>query len=277
MKTLRLFLIIALFGLGFVLSGCEHVHDNYDNTPPSAPRNVTALTGDNRVDLYWDDNPEHDLAGYNVYYSYSYDGKYTLIGSTKNNHFVDADAKNGTTYYYAVAAYDFNGNESDLSQDVVYDTPRPEGFNQSIFDYNTTPNNGGYSFAKYMIVPYNDKEVDFFFENYNGKLYLDVWASEADIQDMGATNDIYDITTAPNGGWIPVKPNDNIKYAEAIPGHTYVVWTIDNHYAKVRIKSVTPQRMVFDWAYQLVAGNKELKRNVASVRQNLPYKVERNY
>ena len=32
----------------------------------------------------------------------------------------------------AVAAYDFNGNESELSYDVIYSTPRPEGFNQPI-------------------------------------------------------------------------------------------------------------------------------------------------
>ncbi|MCK7520206.1 MAG: hypothetical protein MZV64_22195 [Ignavibacteriales bacterium] len=45
------------------------------------------------------------------------------------------EAVNGDKYYYAVAAYDYNGNESELSYDVIYSTARPEGFNQAIFDY----------------------------------------------------------------------------------------------------------------------------------------------
>ncbi|OGU30198.1 MAG: hypothetical protein A2057_05885 [Ignavibacteria bacterium GWA2_35_9] len=252
---------ISIYGFAIitslVLSACELYEPDdyyYDYDPPAVPGGIVVINGDNRVDLYWDDNYEDDLAGYNVYYSYEYDGKYTLIGSSQTSYFIDWESANGVTYYYAVTAYDYNGNESELSYDVVYATPRPEGFNQSIFNYNKYPENSGYSFSNYSVVPYDDLGSDFFFENYDGEFYLNVW-DDTDIQNMGQTYDIYDIPYAPASGWNPSK------YELAVVGHTYVIWTWNNHFAKVRVKSITNDRVVFDWAYQLVEGNRELKLN----------------
>ncbi len=259
----KLFYIVSVISI-FIFTSCQR-NDlmQIDTTPPSPPTGLNVLNGDNRVDLTWNANPERDLAGYNVYYAYSYNGKYTLIGSTTNNYYVDYGAHNGTTYYYAVAAYDNNGNESELSYDNISSTPRPEGFNESIFDYRTYPNTSGFSFTTYTVVPYNDQSADFFFENYNGTFYVDVW-KDSDIQDMGTTNDIYDIPYAPTSGW------SSSKDANAIVGHTYVIWTWDNHYAKIRIKNITADRMVFDWAFQTVKGNVELKvKSIPTVRNQL--------
>jgi hypothetical protein len=255
------FLSIIIAGL-FAACDLNDPDYYYDYTPPSPPSGIVVLNGDNRVDLYWDDNCENDLAGYNVYYSYKYDGKYILIGSTQSSYFIDWEAVNGVTCYYAVTAYDYNGNESDLSYDVIYATPRPEGFNRAIFDFNKFPENSGYSFAEYSVVPYDDLSSDFFFENYEGQFYLNVW-DDSDIQDMGHTTDIYDIPCAPSSGW------NSLKYEPAIVGHTYVIWTWDNHFAKVRVKNMTNERVVFDWAYQLVEGNRELKLNSKEKREQL--------
>ena len=79
-----------------------------------------------------------------------------------------------------------------------------------------------------------------------------VW-NDTDIQDMGPTQDIYDIPFAPATGW----SNNKIVYAQV--GHTYVIRTWDDHYAKVRISSRSYNRIVFDWAYQLVQGERQLK------------------
>ena len=255
MKKISIYSLAIITSL--LLSACELYEPDdyyYDYDPPAVPGGIVVINGDNRVDLYWDDNYEDDLAGYNVYYSYEYDGKYTLIGSSQTSYFIDWESANGVTYYYAVTAYDYNGNESELSYDVVYATPRPEGFNQSIFNYNKYPENSGYSFSNYSVVPYDDLGSDFFFENYDGEFYLNVW-DDTDIQNMGQTYDIYDIPYAPASGWNPSK------YELAVVGHTYVIWTWDNHFAKVRVKSITNDRVVFDWAYQLVEGNRELKLN----------------
>lgn len=252
---LTAFMIIPI---SLLLTSCDAEYF-YDNSPPSPPTNVVTITGDNWVEIQWDHNRERDIAGYNVYYNYTYEGRYTLIGSTTNNYFIDYEAVNGVTYFYAVAAYDYDGNESELSYDYVKDTPRPEGFNRSVFDYLTSPNKAGYDFSAYKVLPFDSWDTDFFFENYYGTYYVNVW-EEADIQDMGATYDIYDITEAPIYGWVPLYEGENVKYVEAIPGHTYVIWTADDHYAKIRIKSIQGNMMVFDWAYQTVRGERELKR-----------------
>jgi len=54
--------------------------------------------------------------------------------------------------------------------------------------------------STYTIVPYNDTNVDFYYEIYNGTSYYDL-SNGSFIKDMGATNDIYDIDYAPSTGW----------------------------------------------------------------------------
>jgi hypothetical protein len=260
MKTISKYILVIITSA--LLSSCD-VHDPdyyYDYNPPAEPGGIVVVNGDNRVDLYWNNNRESDLAGYNVYYSYEYDGRYELIGSAESNYFIDWEVNNGVTYYYAVTAYDYNGNESELSYDVIYATPRPEGFNQSIFDFQRFPENSGYGFSEYAVVPYDDLESDVFFEKFEGEFYLNVW-DDSDIQDVGQTNDIYDIPFAPTSGWNPDK------YEVARAGHTYVIWTWDNHFAKIRVKNITNDRVVFDWAYQIVEGNNQLKPKVVGTER----------
>lgn len=252
---------IALFVAVMTLISCqEDLLYYYDNVPPNVPTNITTETGDNLVIIDWNPVYNSDLAGYSVYYSDQYDGKYNLLGTTDKSYFYDYGAVNGITYYYAVASYDYDGNESELSYDVAYDTPRPEGFNQFIYDFRNYPNTSGYDFSKYRIDSYDSDYTDFFFENDNGVLYLNVW-NDSDIQNMGRTNDIYDISVAPTNGWIDAQPGDNVKYVRAIRGNTYVIWTFDNHYAKIRISELYNDGVQFDWAYQTANGNVELKTN----------------
>jgi len=258
--TIKIFLLAFLT---LVLSSCgvNDPFEFFDTTPPAPPTGIVVLNGDERVDLSWLQNREDDVTGYNIYSSFSYNGRYTLIGPSDDNYFVDFGVSNGSTYYYAVTAYDYNGNESDLSYDVIYTTPRPEGYNQSIFDYRNFPNNSGYTFNSYSVVSFDDDAADFFFENYNGTFYLDVW-DDTDIQDMGRTIDIYDVSVAPINGWSTTKD------AIAIEGHTYVLWTWDNHFAKVRISSITNDRITFDWAFQLDEGNPLLKTKSITKKRN---------
>ncbi len=265
---------IILVGLAaFLLIGCSE-EDYYDNTPPSPPTNVKTYLGDNEVELSWSQNPESDVAGYNVYFAYDYWGKYELIGSTPSTYFVDNEAQNGDLYYYGVAAYDYDGNESELSYDEVYGVARPQGMNQSIFEMNNFPNSSGYDFSEFSVLPYNEDSdigtTDFFYEIYEGTPYLTVWL-DTEIQDMGETMDIYDITKAPVGGWVSAAQGENIKYVKVIPGHTYVILTWDDHYAKVRVGERTSERLIFDWAYQLLEGERMLKSNTRnSDRQPIP-------
>jgi len=266
-------LIIVIF-ISTLILGCDEDLGIYvDNIPPDTPTSIKTLTGDNMVEISWKPVFNSDLSGYAVYWSDSYNGKYELIGTTAETRLIDYEASNGITTYYAVAAYDHNGNESELSYDVAYDTPRPEGFDNRIYDFLNYPHISAYNFASYQLTAFNSDYADFFFENDNGTFYLNVW-EDTDIQNMGLTFDIYDITAAPLIGWVDMIPDANVKYVRALVGHTYVIWTWDNHFAKIRISSISNDRLTFDWAYQIAEGNTELKiyRN-SETRKKLPNKV----
>ena len=232
--------------------GCDQPINYIDRTPPDAPTGIYVENGDNVAYVAWNQNYERDIAGYNIYSSSSYNGKYYLIGTTHSTTFTDYGITNGYKYYYAVTAYDYDNNESGLSYEEAYSAPRPEGFNQSIFDYHQFPALSAFSFANESVVSDTSALADFYFDNDNGTYYLDVF-SDTDIKDMGHTSSIYDITTAPSTGWSTTKD------ALISVGHTYVIWTVDNYYAKIRISSVNSQRIVFDWAYQSIKGEVTLK------------------
>lgn len=76
--------------------------------------------------LSWDPNSESDLAGYKVYYgnttSRSYDLTRTIDVGNVTSHTV-TDLIEGETYFFAATAYDFSGNESDYSNEVIYNVP----------------------------------------------------------------------------------------------------------------------------------------------------------
>jgi len=251
MKTM--FVIVLLAPL--FITGCKIVEADY--TPPGRPNGLRTETGDNFIELFWTANPENDVAGYNVFVSSAYDGRYELIGSTRVPYFRDNGAANGNTYYYAATAFDYEGNESELSRDVTYDVPRPEGYDVVLFDYRRLPESSGYDFSQYAVVRYTDLYADMYFENYDGDFYMNV-RSDTDIQDVGVTNSLLEVKTAPAMGWSPTHD------ARLYVGHTYVVWTWDDHYAKFRVTSISPSRVVFDWAYQLQPSNPMLKRSMAA-------------
>ncbi|MCZ7558204.1 MAG: hypothetical protein M5R41_17510 [Bacteroidia bacterium] len=251
--THRYFLLF--FAAALLTIACDDNHDRvlYDDVvAPLPPVGIISISLDNAVELVWIENQERDLDGYNIYVSDRYDGRYSYIGNSRSSRFIDYGAVNGRTYYYAVSAYDFTGNESELSKDVVYDTPRPEGRDVQLLDRFIAPDRAGYDFSRFRSVHYDTDETDFFFEiSDSGVPWLVVW-DDSDIQDMGFTKNLDEISRAPIEGWNPTGD------ALAVRGHTYVIKTFDNHFAKLRIIDVTPNAVVFDWAYQIDRGNPEL-------------------
>ncbi len=255
MKSAKVFFVLLL---AFGALGCQKLASDFsDTTAPYRPTGLWTETGDNFIELFWDGNRENDIAGYNIFVSSAYDGRYELIGSVRRPYFRDDGARNGSTYYYAVTAYDFDGNESELSRDVAYDIPRPEGYGVLLDDYRRVTTTSGYDFSRYGVVPYNDLYADMYFENYQGTFYMNV-RDDSDIRDMGPTNSILAIREAPSSGWSTTHD------VRLVAGHTYVVWTWDDHYAKFRVTNISASRVTFDWAYQLQTSNPLLKRPVHS-------------
>jgi hypothetical protein len=252
----------AVCGLALVLlfAGCR---DNNvavrDLAPPAPPQALYSVTGDGSVTLHWVKNTEPDLAGYRVYRGPSYAGPYSPLATTGATNYADNTPVNGSTYYYAVSAYDFAGNESDLSVENVNDTPRPAGTNLSLSANSSSASApSGYDFSQATIRLASDPETDVYYDVSGGTRLMFARDLTTDIQDAGYTTTLDDLDWAPSAGWSPTGT------AELILGHSYYVFTRDNHYAKFRVTSLTNALVKVDWAYQTDAGNPQLARHYRS-------------
>jgi hypothetical protein len=272
-------LMTAIAALTF--AGCDMHNNDFgpndnhnDNQPPPVPTGLSSVTMDHAVLLTWIpvrmERGSDDLAGYRLYRGFDNNAfdHIATVGAS-DSEYIDQNLQNGRTYYYAISSFDNNHNESALSSETVFDTPRPEGFDVRIYSY-LDPNYSylsGFDFRDQSRLPYSSPACDFFMEydttHTVQAFYLWLGHNGYRIQDMGYTDSFDDITFAPTTGW------SQFDYIEAIDGHTYVILTVDNHYAKVRVtsRSYDPTfNIVFDWGYQVAEGNRELK--VAPITAN---------
>ncbi len=253
----KLFLIFAALGV-FALVGCED-DDCIFNPAPAAPQGVYSVTGDRAVYLYWYGPYEADIVEFIVWRSYEPVHNYREIGRrpAEDNRkldlwiyeYVDETAQNGVTYHYAVSAVDEAGRVSHLSAEEVFDTPRPEG-QVILFDVAIEPSLTGYHFADSSTV--DSSLADVYVDRFDGVLYLNAGNDYTHLQDMGYTDSLDEINYAPRYGW------SQVGWVVITPGHTYVIWTDDGHFAKMRVKSINLNSVTFDWAYQTAPDNPEL-------------------
>lgn len=92
-----------------------------DNLPPGQPTNFQAyLIGNSEIELKWNRNLENDFSHYAIYKG-SQEGftpdESNLLETTTDTSFTDNEILDGN-YYYLISAFDFNGNESQYSEEV---------------------------------------------------------------------------------------------------------------------------------------------------------------
>jgi|GEM_PF-711679 len=96
---------------------------NLPDTIPTAPKNLAAIPGDQKVTLFWSQNPESDLSHYQIYRSQLH-GFIPAITDTlaivmfPDNSYIDTEVINGLTYYYRISAVNVAGDESDYSAEA---------------------------------------------------------------------------------------------------------------------------------------------------------------
>ncbi len=259
LTSLALLVLIALVG-------CEerkviqYVEVDED---PARPQGVYSVTADEAVYIYWLQVQDNDLHHYRIWYSSSAAGVYENIGTSPDESYIDYDVYNGVTYYYAISAVDQAGNESELSYETVYDTPRPERYNQDLYENVNFASISGFNLsATGEVVPYNSVTADIYIDYDAGleAFFINAADVDTDIQDMGYTEDFDEIGYAPSDGW------SYVGWTEVIVGHTYIVWTRDDHFAKIRVTDADYtnfEYITFDWGYQTSTtdpGRMELSR-----------------
>ena len=249
--------LILLIGAVFILGGCAE-DEVYilrpDHTPPSVPKGLYSVTKDEAVYLSWYENDEEDFKEYRVYRKEDGEDYYYRIAVTRIGEYTDRGLDNGFTYFYTVTAVDRHGNESDFSV-VAFDTPRPEGSGLVIRDYHRYPDISGYDFSRFAVVGFDEEGADIYldYDDYYGVFFLCAADTFTDIQDFGYTDSLDDVNYAPEDGW------SWVGWVEVILGHSYIIWTWDNHFAKLRVTGFNRSYgVIFEWAYQRDRGNPEL-------------------
>ncbi len=253
--------ILLVMGLGALVAGCDDdkvvvVGDG----PPPIPAGVYSVTGDESATIYWSPLVGADVRGYGVYVSPEPEGPYDRIARVfgeETSQYVATDLENGVTLYFAVDAFDFDGNTSELSIELVHDTPRPAGFGLTLFPPEVGADFAAIDWSRYpggnpaLAVPWNDPLADFLVVRVDSVLYFKGTTIDDgtglfrnDIQDFGYTVTLDEVDWAPADGW---SQNQEV---ELISGHSYVVWTWDDYYAKFRVTDTSRNWVTIEWAYQ---------------------------
>jgi len=261
MRTILLTLMTATL---IFAAGCEVDRTIYIHEPLPAPTGVTSITGDNEVYILWYPIESERLDCYLVYRNTSGPNETFYLQevvSYNRTSWTDTDVENGETYFYCMAACDVDGIETRLS-DYTYDTPRPEGFDISIYDSNTPEFDhiSGYDLYYQERLPFDDDYCDFYlsYDDFRDTYSLNLRHDLYYIQDFGYADTFDDIGYAPEDGWSAFSD------IEAIEGHMYILklWHFEEwHYARIWVTELqtNPPRMRFSWAYQVAAENRELK------------------
>jgi fibronectin type 3 domain-containing protein len=104
-------LLICLFQ--FAIIACA--------SPDSAPTSETAAATSETATLSWNANSEPDLQGYKIYLATTsgrYGAPITTLPMDVTSYTV-TDLEAGTTYFFAVTAYNSSGAESSFSNEVT--------------------------------------------------------------------------------------------------------------------------------------------------------------
>ena len=237
--------------------------------PPSAPRGVYAVNLDGYVQICWYPNPESDIAGYGIWRNDEPYGEYEWIADVPAEEtdpweycyeygalIEPGEPNNGEQYYYAVTAFDYEYNESDLSYEEVSATPRPEGLLR-LYDAAVQSDSCGYDFSTLSNIAQDCTlpSSDIVFDTTGGVNRFTVRMPAVMIQDYGYTYSFDDINLAPDMGWSLAGT------VEAIESHCYMLKLGESdgvHYVKLWIFGVGDGHVDFWWAYQTDPYNRDL-------------------
>jgi hypothetical protein len=241
--------------------------------PPPVPSAPLVIALDNANYVTWGPSARGaaDFSHYRVYLD---DGSSVFIlGETDSEGFLDLLAANGNTYAYFVTSVDLDGHESEGSL-LAEGTPRPDFSGEWIYDYFAVPQSSGFRFVEdESVLPIVDGDDPF--RHFRLETDIDGWwlvpGPEAAVYPAGfqttalkcgpgADAGCTDLSVAPSSGYVA----QDIQIGAQ---ESYVLRVVGDdgqlHYGVIRVTLLGFDQnddpiMIFDWAYQLQAGNPNL-------------------
>lgn len=243
-------------------------------SPPADPTGVEVVALDGANYIRWNDNAR-DADDFSFYRVYLVDdaGATLLLGETDSEGFLDEIAANGATSRYFVSAVDDLGHES-AGSSVAEGTPRPDFHGEWLYDHFSQPSLSGFRFqADESVNPimagtspdaHFRLEVDsqgwWLVSGIGAAVYAQGFETTALKCGVGADAGCVDVSTAPQGGYVTsdLAIGAQTTYVFRVVGDDALV-----HYGVIRVEMLGYDQndnplMIFDWAYQLQAGNPNL-------------------
>ena len=109
----------------------------------------------------------------------------------------------------------------------------------------------GLDFSADVRRPFDAAATDIYFGIEGGRPAMIAADDDTDLQDAGYVP--LDVL-----GWAPPRGWTAEDRVTMIEGHSYYVWTRDDHFAKFHVVELDAQRVIIDWAYQTSRANPEL-------------------
>ena len=242
--------------------------------PPADPAGVEVVAMDNANYIRWSDNARgaEDFSFYRVYLAGAGADDF-LLGETDSEGFLDLLALNGDSYSYFLTAVDVDGHESPGSV-MATGTPRPDFHGEWIYAHEDVPAQSGFRFATndqdYPILSGNSPARHFRLEIDAAGWWL-VPGPDAEIYDGYWETTALKCGVAADAGCTSVDQAPLTGYTThdmpMFPQSTYVLRVRGDdgglHYGTIRATLLGYDQagdalMIFDWAYQLQAGNPNL-------------------
>jgi len=241
-------------------------------TPPPVPTATEVIALDGATYFIWGANARSagDFSHYRVYQDAS--GTSYLLGETDSEGFLDQLAANGTTYSYFVTSVDTDGHESAGSASAS-GTPRPDFTAEFMYDHFADPTMSGFRFQQdESTVAVGDGSLSdnhfrletdvngWWLVPMNGTAVYDAGFTTALRCGVGADASCVDVAVAPSSGYtaadVPLAVESS--YVLRVIGDDLLT-----HYGIIRVTHLgfdqnSDAIMIFDWAYQLQAGNRNL-------------------
>ncbi|MFN0151445.1 MAG: fibronectin type III domain-containing protein [bacterium] len=282
-------MLATALGMLLMISGLTGCNDNPIETVNedelAPPLGLESITGNGRVTLTWfTSNFEDDFEGYIVFQangdhatdqSSEIDTIFTEVDRVEFNssgspRSVTIDGlTNGTTYSFAIVAFEDDGDKVSRTSNIISDTPRPSintititsastndvsgndataGFDFDGFDVTTVPNDlAGNNYTDTNGSDIVHEAFDPGPENDNIRSWLS-GMNGGDVQDLGFMGDLDDADVAPEEGY-----SQSGESVILTVGHVYAIHTGNNRFAKLIVTAILPPpnaRVTFNAAFQ---------------------------